>query len=74
MFPIILRQEMCEKAVEERPRTLEYVPDNLKTQEICDKAVDHNPWQLKDVPYHFKTEEMCKGVAEKGWLVLRPYP
>ena len=46
---------MCEKAVEDEPETLEYVPDHLKTEEICKEAVRREPYALGYVPDHLKT-------------------
>ena len=30
---------MCDKAVDDDPNALEFIPDQYKTQEMCDKAV-----------------------------------
>ena len=48
---------MCERAVEDRPWVLEYVPDHFKTQEICDKAVRDDLYFLQYVPDWFVTRE-----------------
>ena len=45
---------MCKRAVKDDPKTLQYVPDHLKTQEMCDKTVGIDPWSLYDVPDHLK--------------------
>ena len=50
---------MCEKAIEDGPQTLEYVPDHLKTEKICMEAVHTKPYTLRYVPDYFKTQEMC---------------
>ena len=44
---------MCEKAVEENPWYLEYIPDHFKTQETCDAVVMEDPWLLMYVPDWF---------------------
>ena len=31
---------MCDKAVDDNPDALDFVPDRYKTQEMCDKVVD----------------------------------
>ena len=31
---------MCDKAVDDNPDALAFVPDRYKTQEMCDKVVD----------------------------------
>ena len=47
---------MFDKAFEETPRQLSYVPDQYKTQEMCIKAVEKTPWgSLKYVPDRLKT-------------------
>ena len=48
---------MCDKAVEEDPGLLEYVPDQYKTQEMCDKAVEEDPRLLKYVPDWLVTQQ-----------------
>ena len=40
---------MCERAVEDDPGTLEFVPDHDKTQGMCDKAVRDHFFSLKYV-------------------------
>ena len=49
---------MCEKAVEDEPETLEYVPNHFKTQGMCEKAVENEPYSLKFVSDLFKTKEI----------------
>ena len=39
MCVLYIIQRLCEKAAEEYPWSLEYVPDKLKTQKVCEKAV-----------------------------------
>ena len=34
---------MCNKAVDNYPHALEFVPECYKTQKVCDKAVDTYP-------------------------------
>ena len=53
---------MCEKAVEDKPEALEFVPDHFKSLGMCERAVESSkdPWQVNDVPDHFKTEKMCE--------------
>ena len=55
---------MCERAVEEKPCVLKFVPDPLKTQKRCDAAVEKDPWLVKYVPDWFITKEhhrVCHG-------------
>ena len=44
---------MCNKAVDNYPHKLEFVPKCYKTQKMCDKAVD-----TKIVPECFMTQKM----------------
>ena len=46
---------MCDKAILENGRLLEFVPDCYKNQQMCDKAVDNNPQKLKFVPDCYNT-------------------
>ena len=50
---------MCEKAVEDEPESLEFVPDYLKTKKMCNKAVRTESLSLAYIPDHFKTQEIC---------------
>ena len=59
---------MCERAVEDEPEALEYVPDNLKTHMMCEKAIENEPYNLKVVPDHFKTQRICdKAVRDDSY-------
>ena len=49
-------KKMCEKAVENKPETLEFVPEHLKTQEICKEAIYMRPWPLL-LPDWFVTQQ-----------------
>ena len=51
---------MCERAVENEPYNLKFVPDHFKMQGICDKAVTDDPRTLLFVPDWFVSRE---GVA-----------
>ena len=41
---------MCNKAVENYPQALEYVPECYKTPKTCDKTVDTYPSTIKFIP------------------------
>ena len=56
---------MCERAVEDNPCTLEFVPDKCKMKEMCERAVGDYPWALEFVPDHLKTKEMCDKAVKK---------
>ena len=59
---------MCERAVEDDPNTLEFVPDRFKTQKMCNEAVYREPYTLRYVHDHLKTQEMYNLVAEKNFF------
>ena len=35
---------MCERAVEDEPETLEFVPDHVKSLGMCEKVVEERPY------------------------------
>ena len=43
------------------PRSLEFVPDKLKTEEMCNEAVRREPYTLDCVLDHLKTKNMQRG-------------
>ena len=63
-------QRMCERAFEESPHSLEFVPDHLK-KKICERAVEKHPYNLKIVPDHLKTQEMCDKAVHIKLYTLR---
>ena len=66
-------KRVCEKAVEDEPETLEYVPDHLKTEDISKDAVRREPYPLGHVPDHLKAKKMCEKVIEEDpWLYPVP--
>ena len=65
---------MCEKAVEDEPEILKYVPDYSKTEEVCKEAVRREPWSLEYVPDCFKSAEMCYKAVEKDLYLLEYIP
>ena len=56
---------MYERAVEENPWCLKYVPDHLRTKKMCIKAVKNEAEALEHIPEHFKTREMCIKTVER---------
>ena len=52
-------QEMCNKAVDNYPHSLEFVPPECyKAPKMCDKAVDTNPARIKYVPECYKSQKI----------------
>ena len=48
---------MCEKAVENEPYSLKFVPDHFKTEELCDQVVKDDSSSLQFVPDWFITQQ-----------------
>ena len=61
---------MCNKAVDNYPHALEFVPECYKTQNICDKAVDTYPSTTQFVPECQKTQEMSNKAVIRCFLYL----
>ena len=60
---------MCNKAVDNYPHALEFVPDCYMTQEVCDKAVDTYPSTIKFVSECYKTQEMCDRAVHRCFFL-----
>ena len=59
---------MCNKAVDNYPCTLEFVPECYKTQKVC---VDAHLSTIQFVFEYYKTQEMCyKAVNIFLYLIL----
>ena len=52
---------MCERALEDEPDSLEFVPDNLKTKTMCERAVEEFLGALQLISDHFKHKKCVKG-------------
>ena len=48
---------MCEKAIENEPYSLKFVPDQYKAQEMFERAVEKKSWLLENVPDLFMTQK-----------------
>ena len=71
-------KELCELAVKQNGRALDYVPARYKTKEFCELAVSHNGYALKYVPNTFfkkyKDYNICKLALEQNGLFLEYVP
>ena len=71
-------KELCELAVQQNGRALDYVPARYKTKEFCELAVSHNGYALKYIPNTFfkkyKDYNMCKIAVEQNGLSLEYVP
>ena len=65
---------MCNQAVDNCARTLEFVPERYKTQEICDKVVNTYPSTIKFVPECYKTQELCDKAVNRCFFVFDSVP
>ena len=65
---------MCNKAVENYPHALEYVPECYKTQKMCNKAVNTNPSTIKFVPVCFMTLKICDKAVNRCFFVFDSIP
>ena len=63
-----------QKAVEDEPKTLQYVADHLKTKWMCKEAVRREAWSLYNVPDYFETQEMCDKAVEEDPCALEFVP
>ena len=73
---------MHEKAVEDEPEALEYVPNYFKIQKMCERAIEEGLYNLKFVPDCLKMQDMCyKAVKDDSsslqyvpnWFVTRKW-
>ena len=56
---------MCNKAIDNYPTALGFVPECYKTQKMCDKAVNTHPSTIKFVPECLMTQEMCDNAVNR---------
>ena len=61
---------MCNKAVDNYPHALEFVPDFYMIQEMSDKIVNTHSSTIKFVPECYKTQEMCDKVFNKCFIAF----
>ena len=62
---------MCNKAVDDYPNALEFVPECYKTYKMCDKTSNTHTSAIKFVPEYFMTQEICdKAVNSFFYLIL----
>ena len=62
-------QQMCDKAVDNYPHELKFVPDSYITQKMCDKAVDTYHSTIQFVLDCYKTQDMCDKAVNKCFLL-----
>ena len=63
-------QEICNKAVDNYPHSLEFVPECYKTQKMCDKVVNTHSSTIQFVPECYKTQKMCNKAFDKCFLAF----
>ena len=52
-------EETCDKAVDNYPQALEFVPECYKTQKMCDKATDTHPFINEYILECFRAVNRC---------------
>ena len=62
---------MCDKAVNNYPSTIEFVPECYKTQKMCDEAVNKCLFVFNCIPDQCKTQEMCGEAVDYSLAVLK---
>ena len=63
-------QEVCNKKVRRKPRSLAFISGHLIAQEVCNEAVKDKPCMLLFIPDHLMAQEMCiKTVEESPWVL-----
>ena len=65
---------MCNKALDNYPHTLGFVPECYKTQNMCDKAVDAYLSTIKFIPECHKAQEICNKAVNWCFFVLDSIP
>ena len=70
MLKFVPDQEMCNKAVDNYPHTLRFVPECYKTQVMCDKVVNTYSSTIKFAPECYKTQNIWDKVFNKCFLAF----
>ena len=74
MLKPITTEEEALAAVRRNGKSLEYVPENLKTAEVCIEAVRQNGWALQYVPKKLRTPELFLEALKKDRSMLKFVP
>ena len=61
---------MCDKALDNYPHALKFVPDCYMTQKMFDKATNTHPPTIKFVPKCYKTQEIVIKLLMDVFFVL----
>ena len=64
-------QQICDKAVDNYPYTLGFVPKCYNTQKMCNKAIDKCNFVFDSNPDQFKTQEMCDKIVSDDLFKLK---
>ena len=60
----------CDKAVDNYPHALQFVPDFYMTQKLCNKAVNAYYFTMKFAPECYKTQEMCNKAFNRCYFAF----
>ena len=65
---------MCDKAVDNYPHALQFVPDCYKAQKMCDKAVNTHLSTIQFILECYETQEMCDKALNRYFLIFNSIP
>ena len=61
---------MCDKALDNYPHALKFVPDFYKTKKMFDKVVSSHPCSIQFVPECYNTQEICEKAVNISFSVF----
>ena len=67
-------QKMCNKAVDNYPHLLEFVPNCFNTQKMCNKTLNTYLSPIPFVTDQYKTQKMCVKPLDTGPFVFDSVP
>ena len=67
-------EEMCNKALDNYPHGLEFVPECYRTQKMRDKALNAHSSTIQFVHECYKTQEMCDKAFHQSFLAFTYIP
>ena len=65
---------MCNKAVDNYPHALEFVPECFTTQEMCDEVFNKSFLAFFYILGRYKTQQMCDRIISNVHLLPRCVP
>ena len=65
-----IKKLFCNKAIDNYPHALEFVPECYKIKKVCDKSVNTYPSTVKFVLECLMTQEMCDKTVNRCFFVF----